>query len=694
MADRVVAGPIKIHQTLHGYADGHRLLSSSLELKARDSKLMLTLSDASGSSSGTDLAGYLTGYPLAEGGLYALARTWPAPEMPRPGCVWTHTLLVRFEDLATIPDLALLLGAFRRPDQAKVAFEPYEESIELEGESANLTSFTVSLAVARRFLSALYTNPHDKIISAEGGTEFREAISLALWSQQWPRLRRSFRFCTLVFADRSTEAFSFDLQFSPLNDRAARGRFNKMFDADRDMNVSASWLDMALSDLATGTRGPLRTFLRTLGAELSGGRELFGPFCQLHSAVGEGASNATDVVAAVALLEGPLAEADARGVRAAVVEATAKGPTGVSEREFAFAFRNFDVVSPEHREFIGRMLGISAWHRRPTLIGQLLEHDDELRRMVGEAALHALPIGDILTGVRTEVALLPQVLRFRPEILADRQLWALGGNVSRAALELLLRNPGGLANVLDTLIELLPTDAIDRVCESVGASTVLTTLTDKWDARDSTELPSRETPWLRAASSPTSIAYLLSQGRPRRAATLVVIASHFSPDDIPNDYGQDPWFTALSGARGNLAQRDDLFLKSWTLARALGRRSRNQAELFRFAFEDVYVAVLDSCLPEHCWDLLDGKLVDSKFWGSWDRGRRVRAGVASAFVERELNPHVFGNLTKREDIFEQLALEANTLFWGRNYLKHVKHALKEEDDDRLDERIEILKDIL
>ena len=37
---------------------------------------------------------YLTAYPLPRSSLVAFARTWTAPEMPRPGCVWTHTLLI------------------------------------------------------------------------------------------------------------------------------------------------------------------------------------------------------------------------------------------------------------------------------------------------------------------------------------------------------------------------------------------------------------------------------------------------------------------------------------------------------------------------------------------------------------------------------------------------------------------------
>lgn len=80
-----------LHQTLHGYSDGHRLISSSLSLAGQDARTMQVMSDLSGPGVKPGVDGYLTGHPLEGVGKYVLARTWAAPEMPRPGCVWTHS---------------------------------------------------------------------------------------------------------------------------------------------------------------------------------------------------------------------------------------------------------------------------------------------------------------------------------------------------------------------------------------------------------------------------------------------------------------------------------------------------------------------------------------------------------------------------------------------------------------------------
>jgi hypothetical protein len=46
----------KVHQTLHGYSEGHRLIESSLQIQANLARIMLRMSDLLGSSkvSGVD----------------------------------------------------------------------------------------------------------------------------------------------------------------------------------------------------------------------------------------------------------------------------------------------------------------------------------------------------------------------------------------------------------------------------------------------------------------------------------------------------------------------------------------------------------------------------------------------------------------------------------------------------------------
>ena len=94
-----------LHQALHGYSEGHRLLESSIPIPDDLKRLMQRMSDLSGSSVINGFQDYLTGYPLSSLNAYALAKTWYAPEMSRPGCVWTHTFVIAASVLARIASL-------------------------------------------------------------------------------------------------------------------------------------------------------------------------------------------------------------------------------------------------------------------------------------------------------------------------------------------------------------------------------------------------------------------------------------------------------------------------------------------------------------------------------------------------------------------------------------------------------------
>src|SRR5690606_11940246 len=102
---------------IHGYRDGHRLLSSSVSLSADSARAMLVLSDMSGPAMQPGFDEYLTGYPLPGSELFVFAKTWYALEMQRPGCVWTHSLLLSRDQLAQTSASALV-SKFRRPQQA------------------------------------------------------------------------------------------------------------------------------------------------------------------------------------------------------------------------------------------------------------------------------------------------------------------------------------------------------------------------------------------------------------------------------------------------------------------------------------------------------------------------------------------------------------------------------------------------
>lgn len=218
MTSRRRVNIMRIEQILHGYADGHRLLAGSVDLPRQAKYLMLGLSDMSGRSMVPGFEEYLTGYPLPDAGLYAFARTWYAPEMERPGCVWTHTLLIGESDLGSIRNLGDLCRLFRQPtkggggngDEYLLSLE----YVECGHDTPVAPGMEHHLAFA---LLGLYGAPDLPFFHPVEDSLQLEDMLLALWSQQWPSLRFAFRFCSGAIGVRVSEGSPFDYQIIPLS---------------------------------------------------------------------------------------------------------------------------------------------------------------------------------------------------------------------------------------------------------------------------------------------------------------------------------------------------------------------------------------------------------------------------------------------------------------------------------------------
>lgn len=121
---------IELHQMLHGYKLGHNYVQGSIFLPSSyDMDKIATLSDWSEFVDTGGERDYITAYPLFESPYYVIAKSWYADEMRRPGCVWTHSLLIQRDDLGKIIDYRQLLELFKRPVVNEEDFSVYNKSI-------------------------------------------------------------------------------------------------------------------------------------------------------------------------------------------------------------------------------------------------------------------------------------------------------------------------------------------------------------------------------------------------------------------------------------------------------------------------------------------------------------------------------------------------------------------------------------
>src|SRR6185503_17112057 len=210
---------------------------------------------------------------------FALFCTWPAPEMPRPGCVWSHVLLIDLADLARIPDLSVLPDLCVRPTISK-GFSEYEKPLFTFLPDVITNRAPKNLHLAACVLEALYGQPNSSVVLFDEESKSWVPIVFALWSQQWPRLRRNFAFSTGSLGDRRLAGTAFDLQIAPLiSERLWRrsGADTILLNSSSKSvtNLPSLWVADVVDDLMTGTNTSLRQFLFSFGSDIEKPRHAF-----------------------------------------------------------------------------------------------------------------------------------------------------------------------------------------------------------------------------------------------------------------------------------------------------------------------------------------------------------------------------------------------------------------------------------
>jgi len=280
------ARTIRLGQALHGYQDGHSLLASSESLPHAAESTIFDLSDLSGSHLVSGFDEYLTGYPLPEIASYAFAKTWYAPEMQRPGCVWTHTLLLRSSDIAQIQNLLELRRYFKRPKNDAGSWTTYNEQIEISVGTGNHDE-DVNVPFLLDLYSALYEPPEAPVLLPADNSKKFESLVLRIWNQQWPRLRRAFKFCTGAIENRTAEGKPFDLQVIPFNSIGSvqHELANALIVPEataKPRKDTQNWVNQLVEDFCT-TDNLFRQFLKEFGADVAPRRSSFKKLVEAYN---------------------------------------------------------------------------------------------------------------------------------------------------------------------------------------------------------------------------------------------------------------------------------------------------------------------------------------------------------------------------------------------------------------------------
>ena len=653
---------ILVHQALHGYNDGHRLLSCSTPLDPFDARVLLVMSDLSGPGMKPADGGYLTGYPLERSGRYVLSRTWAAAEMPRPGCVWTHSLIVENADLAKLMSAQTLLDSFKRPinsDFRQAYNSPVSVSLPRKPDGIE------PIERAGFLLQALYEFPSKQVVTSANESFADEQVITAIWMQQWPRLRRSFGFCTLAGMDRSGKGVVLDLQFVPEKDQQIRSKFPNAVFADGVPNSER--LHALLADLEVPSISTLREFLKRTGGDVDGGRRAMLPLCELHRSLLE--RHPPDLASAVSALSAldTGGRKQARSIRMLIVRQAMKAPDRMEDVVFEFLLSTLENLSDSlEQDEMGYKLGIELWRRSPQGFHSALKSSGVLAR-IASLALAEMGSEQVVSGLQHNPDMALDIAELRPDILMLPAFWNIS-EVDDSLAELISQQDAGLA--VQALLIAGRVGPAETTIYKVESTDLIHALeSDKAD-------PGAARRWIGVLCRDLNkLAAVLASGQVKYVATIVTIARQTSPDDVPNYYGDDPWVIALRSASGQIDESDKDFLAAFFLNRALGWKSKSQGELLQYSYTRVYKAFESQHFSRDVERLASWRLGGSS-WFDWDNCSRLRETVAKKFVDDNLKPEIFGRLTDEVHLALALIDEAAHTKKGRAYLKRVYDALK------------------
>jgi hypothetical protein len=659
---------VKCHQTLHGYASGHRMLATSIPLSSKDARTLLSLSDISGPGMQIHSSGYLTGYPLPDAGLYALARTWAAPEMPRPGCVWTHTLLIDFAELASLESVHYLVHNFRRPlmDQ----FDDYRRPITSHLDTGDFKSESAPVPWIASVIRGLYETPEKRIVVGRGASFGFDRAVLDIWDQQWPRLKRSFRFCTLATTDRSSDGCSFDLQLYSSEDRSLRSRFKAAVEPPSASVPDIPWIGYALDDLAFPNNSGLRGFFQLFGPDLADGRAAFPVLCNLHRLLSNKVIDGSAGEKLLSLLEETPALVDSDRLVKHVASLLFERASEYPERVIRFLLCQMTSSNSASQIHYSKGFIDAAVSGDPARISQVLLAVGP-DSAAGEALISRLSEDQLLSLLATASPFLESIVSARHELLAFSRFWTerthddIGLEVVHRVEDRSLQK-----RIIGAMRDAGRVDLASNLVDQVGVANFLQLIAEM--TIDS-EGDASSLPWIQPALHDCKqVATYLSNGHKKPFSLLFLIAKHFQPDQIPNDAGHDPWYTAAKACDMNSPDKSaEQFFYSYLLARALGVVSRSVAELFEISFEPIYHDAAVDALSLKSWVAIENRLPWSVFWLPWDRCKRLRAGLVDSFLKLHLPFATLLNIAKDDRIFEELTSQFADSTDGQRFLRNV-----------------------
>ncbi len=668
-----------LNQLLHGYSEGHRLLEASIDIPDDISRTVLRLSDLSGTNVIGGFEEYITGYPLPSLGAYALAKSWYAPEMPRPGCVWTHTIVIPKAILATIPSLDALKVFFKRPD-ARVDRSSYAKPIVFKAEAPNqieMDPFVIP-KILPNVLHFHYQNDSVPVILGVRNSRELESLFFALWSQKWPSLRINFTFCTGALSARTYNKRPLDIQCVPvsklrevlleLNVNGANNTAVGIAEGAETSSEIPPWSFLAAKDASIADGGRLRKFIWMVSDETSKCGD-FSRFTIIFDAV-DRAANVNDLIAIVAKhFPNPNTGRQVKSVLFGKEKEVDWLPNqnvhdlllamGITSDYQAFDCEALALITK------AKELSLNDPDKASTLISQLFcESLNPLGEEILAGLVSAIEPETARRLTKNQLHFLPSLFRAKPSLATSSQLWSLAGNRKRDLFEAIASHhdlaPGIISGVINGLLENGGDSLLRRALDRWNKPAVYETL--NWLTLHEGAMSDLCCEALQSHTD--SVMEWIETHSISSHATFTSLVRITAPN-ISKISRRDStvWLKAYRDLDFT-NKADSSFICSFLLALGLNNSPPAPLKLISESFKEVHDAARLELLPDSAWMIVEPMLPELSWYSNWDKCERLRRGLISAFVRHGWPTADFKNLVHDNQLFNQLVRSASKVEAG------------------------------
>lgn len=642
---------IKLQQALFGYRDGHNLLATSTALAPRVRQFLATITDSSGPENNKGFEGAFTGLPVPETDFYALFRTWPAPEMPRPGCVWSHVILIQIADLARIPTLFQLGKLCSRPS-VPIDSARYEEPLALDVTKAEESAAGKPDQRRLHYLvRALYEHPEAGVVILDEECASWENAVFHVWAQQWPRLRREFAFSTGSLSDRRLAGIPFDLQIAPISSerlwrRAGASTLLLNFSASPPEpfgEAAPQWVDVTEADLRDESDRRFRQFLFDYGSDVEKPRAAFSKLAAVYKHVGTVSESAWADLLRTVGESFPVPTEAVRLKRWLVTLPASLNPSDKLERAWSIVSFLLDSqcnAAYPSLDFDFANSAVSLWKEKReqtiTLLSRLVQRDEKpaaISFAEGIAsAVDSASLGAIAEG---HGELVPLVIRHNPALAFEIATWKLSGHIQTQVYETLTKlalSQADWGRIVGAMFIAATYVSVREAVAMAGPSAM--TGAFRWLEHQVAKevLPSHA--W-RDALAPCAVAQL-SQTKDLQPAQLALCAWCVPSEDVRR---------ILSASREDVQGMAEaspdaipapLQVSTAFLLLTLGLRENSDAaaNMVLRNFFTVHSALATGAHSSESWWLISPELPALRWWRDWDRCEKLRQAVHFSLSQR------------------------------------------------------------